>query len=106
MFQGDAVRGAALSENIINILRIREVLHGVGADGVGVKFPIFAVNCSRFPCPLGEYQKSEERQKKDPKNEEKQKAKKNKKNQKKKWENSSGPIYTNPIKNLPKEKLS
>ena len=22
----------------------REVLHGVGADGVGVKFPIFAVN--------------------------------------------------------------
>ena len=23
----------------------REVLHGVGADGVGVKFPIFAVNC-------------------------------------------------------------
>ena len=28
--------------------RSREVLHGVGADGVGVKLPIFAVNCSHF----------------------------------------------------------
>ena len=28
---------------------IREVLHGVGADGVGVKFPIFAVNCCSLP---------------------------------------------------------
>ena len=27
----------------------REVLHGVGADGVGVKFPIFAVNCCCLP---------------------------------------------------------
>ena len=27
----------------------REVLHGVGADGVGVKFPILAVNCSCSP---------------------------------------------------------
>ena len=26
----------------------REVLHGAGADGVGVKFPMFAVSCSRF----------------------------------------------------------
>ena len=29
--------------------KIREVLHGVGADGVGVKFPIFAVNCCCLP---------------------------------------------------------
>ena len=29
--------------------RSREVLHGVGADGVGVKFPIFAVNCCCLP---------------------------------------------------------
>ena len=28
---------------------VREVLHGVGADGVGVKFPILAVNCSLLP---------------------------------------------------------
>ena len=27
----------------------REVLHGVGADGVGVKFPLF---CSKFCCCL------------------------------------------------------
>ena len=27
----------------------KEVLHGVGADGVGVKFPIFAVHCCCFP---------------------------------------------------------
>ena len=27
----------------------REVLHGVGADGVGVKFPIFAVNGCCLP---------------------------------------------------------
>ena len=33
----------------------REVLHGVGADGVGVKFPIFAVKIAVVcPCPLGE----------------------------------------------------
>ena len=31
------------------IYYIREVLHGVGADGVGVKFPIFAVNCCCLP---------------------------------------------------------
>ena len=30
----------------------REVLHGVGADGVGVKFPSFAVNCSHFLVSL------------------------------------------------------
>ena len=28
---------------------LREVLHGIGADGVGVKFPIFAVNCCCLP---------------------------------------------------------
>ena len=30
----------------------REVLHGVGADGVGVKFPIFAVIAAVCPCPF------------------------------------------------------
>ena len=30
-------------------LRCREVLHGVSADGVGVKFPVFAVNCCCLP---------------------------------------------------------
>ena len=31
----------------------REVLNRVGADGVGVKFPIFPVNCSYLPLVLG-----------------------------------------------------
>ena len=33
----------------ISIRNLREVLHGVGADGVGVKFPIFAVKCCCLP---------------------------------------------------------
>ena len=46
------------SENIPVIFgpsfsRVREVLNGVGADGVGVKFPIFPVNCSYLPLVLG-----------------------------------------------------
>ena len=41
--------------------KIREVLHGVGADGVGVKFAIFAVIAVGCPCPLGEAEKSEEK---------------------------------------------
>ena len=45
--------------------------------------------------------KSEEKRKKTKKNEKKnEKAKKNEK-KRKKWENSSNPIYTNPMKNLP-----
>ena len=43
----------------------REVLHGVGADGVGVKFPFFAVNFAVVcPCPLGEEEKSEKKREK------------------------------------------
>ena len=30
----------------------QEVLNGVGADGVGVKFPMFPVNCSYLPLVL------------------------------------------------------
>ena len=39
----------------------REVLNGVGVDGVGVKFPIFPVNCSYLPLVLG--QREEKRKK-------------------------------------------
>ena len=42
----------------------REVPNGVGADGVGVKFPIFPVNCSRLPL-------SQKNRRKTKKNEEK-----------------------------------
>ena len=42
----------------------REVLNGVGADGVGVKSPIFPVNCSYLPLVLEKAQKSEEKRKK------------------------------------------
>ena len=52
--------------------RFREVLHGVAEAGVGVKFLMFAVNCSRFPCSLGEYQRSEEKRETAKKNQEKQ----------------------------------
>ena len=42
----------------------REVLNGVGADGVGVKFPIFPVNCSYLPhCSRRKRKKSEEKRK-------------------------------------------
>ena len=60
----------------------REVPNGVGADGVGVKFPIFPVNCSRLPLFQENTKKSEEKRKK---NEEKRKKnEKAKKNEKKK----------------------
>ena len=79
----------------------REVLHGVGADGVRVKFPISAGNCSRFPLSSerimgrrSKTAKNEEKQRKKKESEEKQKIKK--------WENSCDPIYTNPIQNLPR----
>ena len=61
-----------------------------------MKFPIFAVDCSCFPCPLGECQKSEEKRRKKRKSEEQRKKRK----KWEKWENSSDPIYTNPIKSL------
>ena len=87
-----------------NLCSSREVPNGVGADGVGVKFPLFPVNCSRLPLFQ---EKNEKKRRKTKKNEKKrrktkknEKAKKNEK-KRKKWENSSDPIYTNPIKNLP-----
>ena len=40
IFFGVAIRGFQIC---------REVLNGVGADGVGVKIPIFPVNCSYLP---------------------------------------------------------
>ena len=79
----------------------REVPNGVGADGVGVKFPIFPVTCSRLPLShknRRKTKKNEEKRRKTKKNEEKRRKKK-----RKNWENPSDPIYTNPIKNLPKE---
>ena len=53
-----------------------EVLHRVGADGVGVKFPIFAVNCCCLPLSFG---RRREKRRKNPK-----KAKKSEKMRKKK----------------------
>ena len=59
------------------VFNFREVLHGVGADGVRVKFPIFAVNCSRFPLSS---ERTREKRRKTKKSEEKRrKAKKNEK---------------------------
>ena len=59
-----------------------EVLHGVGADGVRVRFPILAVNCSRLPVPSRKIRekrrktkKSEEKRRKTKKKEEKREKK-------------------------------
>ena len=84
----------------------REVLHGVGADGVGAKFPIFAVNCCCLPLS---FRRSREKRRKRGKMRRKREkcAEKGEKCVKKgekcvkKGENHSDPIYTNPIKNLP-----
>ena len=48
---------------------IREVLHGVGADSVRVKFPIFAVNCSRFPLSFERISEKRRKMKKSEENE-------------------------------------
>ena len=69
----------------------REVLNGVGADGVGVKFPYFPVNCSYLPLSYENDYENEDKTKKNKKSEEKRKEGKL----------PSDTIYTNPIKNLP-----
>ena len=66
----------------------REVLHGVGADGVGVKFPIFAVNCSHLPLSSRRVR------------EKRRTAKKNEENKNEEAKKTSDPIYANSIKNL------
>ena len=60
-----------------NPKKFREVPNGVGADGVGVKFPIFPVNCSRLPL-------FQENRKKTKKNEEKRRKTKKKRRKTKK----------------------
>ena len=74
-------------------------MHGVGADGVGAKFPFFAVDFAVVcPCPLREEEKSVEKRRKAKK---KHKKCGKKRKMRKKGENHSDPIYTNTIKNLP-----
>ena len=62
------------------------------------EIPHFPSKLQSFAIVPGETKKSEENRRKAKKNEEKRKSEENRK----KWENSSDPIYTNPIKNLPK----
>ena len=93
---------------------IREVLHGVGADGVGAKFPMFAVNYSRSPLSSmrtrekrRKEKNSEEQQTKAKKSEEKRRKneKKNKSEEKRRYDKKSGkllrPHLHQPHKNLP-----
>ena len=68
----------------------REVLNAVGADGVGVKFPIFPTNCSRLRLSWEnrrktkkKAKKSEEKRRKTQKNEEKRKSEEKRKKAKK-----------------------
>ena len=62
----------------------REVLHGAGADGVGVKFPIFSVNCCCLPLSIR--RRGEKRRKRG-------KMRENGGKMRKKGENHSHPIY-------------
>ena len=60
-----AFRLCSLSLRTSSEERNREVLHGVGADGVGVKFPFFAVNFAVVcPCPLGKKRKPKKKRRK------------------------------------------
>ena len=69
---------------VFGMMLCREVPNGFGADGVGAKFPIFPVNCSRLPVFQENRQitkKNEKKKKKTKKNDEKRrKTKKNEKN--------------------------
>ena len=75
--------------SFVSCLPRSEVINGVGAEGVKVKFPLFPVSCSRLPLST----------KKSPPKNEQRKMQKSKENYKK--ELSSNPIYADPIKNLP-----
>ena len=59
----------------------RDVLHGVDPDGVGVKFPMFAINCSRLPLSTSRMREKRRKktQRKTKKNEKKKKTKRKKK---------------------------
>ena len=76
----------------------REVAHGVGADGVGVKFPFFAVNCSCSPLSSSRMRekrrktkKNGEKRRKTKKNEEKRKKTKKRRKTKKNVKNGKIP---------------
>ena len=71
--------------------KLREVLHGVGAEGVGVKFPIFAVNYCCLPLS---FRRRREKRRKTKKNEEKRK--KAKKMRLKKMRKKKGKITPTP----------
>ena len=66
------MQGTGRLETLVKFWRnseiLREVLHGVGADGVGVKFLIFAVNCCCLPLS---FRRRREKRRKTKKNKEK-----------------------------------
>ena len=51
MFDLEALRPRPAKKTAL-LTTISVILHGVGADGVGVKFPIFAVNCCCLPLSM------------------------------------------------------
>ena len=83
------------------LAKSREVLHGVGADGGRSEIPHFCSKLLLFALVL------EEKREKSDEKKGKMRRKRGKMRKKggkcvKKGENHSDPIYTNPIKNLPK----
>ena len=77
----------------------REVPNGVGADGVGVKFPILPVNCSRlrlFQENRQKTKKNEEKRRKTKKSEEKRKKTKKRRKTKKRKNGKIPPTPSTP----------
>ena len=85
--------------------KIRKVLHGVGADGVGVKFAIFAVNCSRLPLPSGRIREKRRKTKQKRRETKKSKQKKNRRKTKKRGKIPQTPSTSTPLRVCPKKVL-
>ena len=55
MMAKSALKGHSVTQTRLTIGHLsREILHGVGADGVKVKLPILQEIAVVSPCPLGE----------------------------------------------------
>ena len=98
--------GAEMSSKLCGFRIIGKFWTGSVQTGLEWNSSFFAVNYSAIFLPLslkndGKAKKNEEKRRKTKKSERKT-LKKRKRRKTKKWENSSKPIYTNPIKNLPK----
>ena len=73
--QNDTAEKKSCPAVLLHVKFMRKVLHGVGADGVGVKFPIFAVKCSRLHLSPRRMRGKSRKQRKAKKNKKRKKGK-------------------------------